>query len=147
MNSRKFAVASDSSTQRQPLDKRPCFTPSESKRPDLVAVVAPMCIKGFATRSDAITREILAHRTGDQPNFALTEFSELCQAPVLYDRTSYVRCRERRVAYIRQNQGCFRARGYGGYHVREEERYMGRSSMGAYKKIAGEERQPASACA
>src|SRR5215208_1500432 len=61
-------------------------------------------------------------------------------APVLYDRTSYVRCRERRVAYIRQNQGCFRGRGYGGYHVREE-RYMGRSSMGVYKILAGEERQ------
>jgi hypothetical protein len=61
-------------------------------------------------------------------------------APVLYDRTSYVRYRERRVAYVRQNQGCFRGRGYGGYHVREE-RYMGRSSMGAYKELAGEERQ------
>jgi hypothetical protein len=23
----------------------------------------------------------------DQPNFALTEFSDLCEAPVLYDRT------------------------------------------------------------
>ena len=44
-NSRKFAVASDSSTQRQPHDKRPCCTPLGSKHSDLVAVVAPMCIK------------------------------------------------------------------------------------------------------
>src|SRR5215212_7422785 len=47
MNSRKFAVASDSSTQRQPLDRRPCCTPLGSKHPDLVAVIAPMCIKGL----------------------------------------------------------------------------------------------------
>jgi hypothetical protein len=80
-------------------------------------------------------------------NFAITAFSEVDMAPVVYDRISYVRCRERRVAYIRQNQGCFRGRGYGGYHVREDRYYMGRSSMGAYKKIDGEERQPASACA
>src|SRR5215211_7793075 len=43
-NSRKFAVASDSSTQRQPPDNRLCSTPLGSKHPDLVAVVAPMCI-------------------------------------------------------------------------------------------------------
>jgi hypothetical protein len=29
-----------------------------------------------ATRNDATTREILAHRTGIQPNFAFTEFYE-----------------------------------------------------------------------
>jgi hypothetical protein len=45
MNSRKFAVASESSTQRQPHDNRRCCTPSGSHHPDLVAVVAPMCIK------------------------------------------------------------------------------------------------------
>ena len=33
--------------------------------------------QGVATRNDATTREILAHRTGTQPNFALTEFSEV----------------------------------------------------------------------
>ena len=44
-NSTKFAVASDSSTQRQPPDNRPWCTPLGSKHPDLVAVVAPMCIK------------------------------------------------------------------------------------------------------
>ena len=43
------------------------------------------------------------------------------------------------VAYIRPG-GARHGRGYGGYHVRED-CYMGRSSMGAYKKIAGEERQ------
>src|SRR5215203_3830175 len=46
-NSTKFAVASDSSTQRQPLDNRLCCTPLGSKYHDLVAVVAPMCIKGL----------------------------------------------------------------------------------------------------
>src|SRR5215208_6681470 len=46
-NSRKFKVASDSSTQRQLLDNRPCCTPLGRKHPDLVAVVAPFCIKGL----------------------------------------------------------------------------------------------------
>src|SRR5215213_1425946 len=46
-NSRMFKVASDSSTRRQPLDNRLCCTPLGSKHPDLVAVVAPMCIKGL----------------------------------------------------------------------------------------------------
>jgi hypothetical protein len=45
INSRKFAVASHSSTQRQPLENRPCCTPLGSNHPDLVAVVAPMCVK------------------------------------------------------------------------------------------------------
>src|SRR5215211_8780746 len=44
-NSQKFAVASYSSTQRQPPDNRPCCTPLGSKYPDLVAAVAPLCIK------------------------------------------------------------------------------------------------------
>src|SRR5215208_2339016 len=46
-NSRKFAVASYSSTRLQPLDNRPWWRPPAPKRPDLVAVVAPMCIKGL----------------------------------------------------------------------------------------------------
>src|SRR5215217_1872623 len=46
-NSRKFAVASDSSRQRQSFDNSPCFASLGSKRSDLVAVVAPMCIKGL----------------------------------------------------------------------------------------------------
>src|SRR4030095_1125185 len=44
-NSRKFAVASYSSTRLQPLHNRPYCTPPAPKRPDLVAVVAPLCIK------------------------------------------------------------------------------------------------------
>src|SRR5215218_2736762 len=44
-DSPKFTVASDFSTQRQPPDKRPCCTPLGSKYPDLVAAVAPLCIK------------------------------------------------------------------------------------------------------
>src|SRR5215212_6846556 len=44
-NSPKFTVANGSSTHRQALDNRPCCTPLGSKRPDLVAVVAPLCIK------------------------------------------------------------------------------------------------------
>ena len=46
-NSRKFAVASYSSTWLQPLHNRLCCTPLGSNHPDLVAVVAPMCIKGL----------------------------------------------------------------------------------------------------
>src|SRR5215203_6556109 len=46
-NSRKFAVASYSSARRQALDNRLCCAPLGSKHPDLVAVVAPMCIKGL----------------------------------------------------------------------------------------------------
>src|SRR5215213_9345357 len=46
-NSPKFKVASYSSSRLQPLDNRPwCSTPAP-KRSDLVAVVAPMCIKGL----------------------------------------------------------------------------------------------------
>jgi len=33
--------------------------------------------QGVATRNGATTREILAHRTGVQPNFAFTEFYEV----------------------------------------------------------------------
>src|SRR5215218_7949676 len=46
-NSRKFAVASDSSTRFQPLDNRRWCSPPAPKRGDLVAIVAPMCIKGL----------------------------------------------------------------------------------------------------
>src|SRR5215212_3278178 len=46
-NSRKFAVASYSSTRLQPLDNRPLCSPPAPKRSDLVAVVAPFCIKGL----------------------------------------------------------------------------------------------------
>src|SRR5215208_6236562 len=46
-NSRKFAVASGSPTQCQPLDNRPCRPPVAPGRSDLVAVVAPICIKGL----------------------------------------------------------------------------------------------------
>src|SRR5215208_3736723 len=46
-NSRKCAGASDSSTQRQSLGNRPWCSPPALKRGDLVAVVAPFCIKGL----------------------------------------------------------------------------------------------------
>src|SRR5215216_4839115 len=46
-NSRKFTVASGSSTQWQALDNRPWCSSPAPKRGDLVAVVAPMCIKWF----------------------------------------------------------------------------------------------------
>jgi hypothetical protein len=72
-NSRKFAVAGDSSTQCQSLDNRPCCTPLGSKHPDLVAVVAPMCIKGLRL----VTMQLLEKsRPSDQAmlNFALHAF-------------------------------------------------------------------------
>src|SRR5215203_2474188 len=46
-NSRKFAVASYSSTRLQPLDNRPWRSTPAPNRGNLVAVVAPMCIKGL----------------------------------------------------------------------------------------------------
>jgi hypothetical protein len=46
-NSRKFAVANGSSTDRQALENRLCGTPLGSKRGNLVAVVAPLRIKGL----------------------------------------------------------------------------------------------------
>src|SRR5215217_323632 len=46
-NSRKFTVASDSSTRFQHLDNRRWCSPPAPKRSDLVAVVAPFCIKGL----------------------------------------------------------------------------------------------------
>jgi hypothetical protein len=46
-NSRKFAVASYSFTRLQPLVKRPCCSPPAPKHSELVAVVAPFCIKGL----------------------------------------------------------------------------------------------------
>src|SRR5215207_7909589 len=46
-NSRKFTVATCSSTKRQTLDNGLCSTPLASKRSDLVAVVAPLCINGL----------------------------------------------------------------------------------------------------
>jgi hypothetical protein len=46
-NSAKFTVASYSSTRLQPLDKRLWCSPPAPKRPELVAVVAPICIKGL----------------------------------------------------------------------------------------------------
>src|SRR5215208_7630000 len=46
-NSRKFKVANGSSTARQALENRLCGTPLGSKRGNLVAVVAPLRIKGL----------------------------------------------------------------------------------------------------
>src|SRR5215208_5783685 len=46
-NSRKFAVASYLSPRLQPLHNSPWCSPLAPKRDELVAVVAPMCIKGL----------------------------------------------------------------------------------------------------
>src|SRR5215208_702861 len=46
-SSPQFAVASYYSTLLQPLDNRPWCSPPAPKRSDLVAVVAPFCIKGL----------------------------------------------------------------------------------------------------
>ena len=48
--------------------------------------------------------------------------------------------RTSRLVVHKTQRGACHERGYGEYHVREE-RYMGRSSMGAYKKLPGEEQQ------
>jgi hypothetical protein len=42
----KFTVANSSPTYRRALENRLCGTPLESKRDNLVAVVAPLCFKG-----------------------------------------------------------------------------------------------------
>src|SRR5829696_10488020 len=46
-NSRKFTVASYSSPRLQPLDNSHWCSPPAPKRSELVAVVAPICIKGL----------------------------------------------------------------------------------------------------
>jgi hypothetical protein len=46
-NSRKFAVASNPSGAAPSTRQEHVGTPSASKRSDLVAVVAPLCIKGL----------------------------------------------------------------------------------------------------
>jgi hypothetical protein len=79
-NSRKFTVANGSSMQRQPHDKRPCSTPLGSKRSDLVAVVAPFCIKGLRLVTVQLPEKFLGRRIAaigqceGNANFACREF-------------------------------------------------------------------------
>jgi len=63
-NSAKFTVANGSSRQRQTLDNRPCCTPLGSKCRELVAVVAPLCIKGLHLVTVQLPEKFLRHRTG-----------------------------------------------------------------------------------
>ena len=82
-NSRKFTVASGSSTQRQTLDNRLCSTPSASNRSDLVAVVAPLCIKGLRLVTVQLPEKCSPIRAGTNrispyrvsAKFVLMEFS------------------------------------------------------------------------
>jgi hypothetical protein len=73
VNSPKFTVANGPSGASPSSRLQHEGTTLASKRFELVAVVA-LVYQGDATRNDATTREILVHRTGTQPNFALTEF-------------------------------------------------------------------------
>src|SRR5215216_7982010 len=82
-NSPKFTVATGSSTQRQPHDKRLWRTPLGSKRSDLILFVALLCIKG------------LRLVTGQLPE------NSWAIGPVL-NRTSPVRC-SRKSAFPRSN--------------------------------------------
>jgi hypothetical protein len=68
-NSRKFAVASGSSTQWQALDYRARCTPLGLKRPRLGSSSCTFLYQGVATRNGATTREILAPRTGPMQTY------------------------------------------------------------------------------
>src|SRR5215207_11642868 len=70
-NSRKFAVASYSCTQRQPLHNKPCCTPLGLKHPDLVAVVAPICIKKLRLVTMQLPEKFSPIGAGLKANFAL----------------------------------------------------------------------------
>jgi hypothetical protein len=48
--------------------------PSGAETRRLSTIRCTFVYQGVATRNGATTREILAHRTGAQPNFACTEF-------------------------------------------------------------------------
>src|SRR5215207_6011662 len=84
-NSRKFAVASYSSTRFQPLDNKPWCSPRAPKRSDLVAVVAPVCIKGLRLVTIQLPEKFspIGLRTNRSSHirvsqkFALTEFSQV----------------------------------------------------------------------
>src|SRR5215212_3959086 len=55
-----------------------CWHPFSVETLRLGSSSCTVVYQGVTTRNDATTREILAHRTGTQPNFALTEFCEVC---------------------------------------------------------------------
>src|SRR5215213_9481775 len=54
-----------------------CVAPLGVKTLRLGSSSCTVMYQGVATRNGTTTREILAHWTEDQPNFALTEFSEV----------------------------------------------------------------------
>src|SRR5215203_4120325 len=76
-NSRKFGVASYSSTRLQPLDNRLCCTPLGSNHPDLVAVVAPMCIKGLRLVTMQLPVKFSPIGLGTNRRFAYSGFHEV----------------------------------------------------------------------
>src|ERR671911_2854001 len=57
-------------------------TPFVVKTPQLGTIRCSVVYQGVATRNGATTQEMLAHRTGVQVNFALTEFSEVHTIPI-----------------------------------------------------------------
>jgi hypothetical protein len=80
-NSPKFTVASDRSDAAVSTRQQHGGTPLASKRSDLVAVVAPLCIKELRLVTMQLPEKFLACRTGTRPNFAFTEFYEVRVAP------------------------------------------------------------------
>jgi hypothetical protein len=84
-NSRKFTVASYSSTQLQPLDNRRWCNLLAPKRGDLVAVVASLCSKGLRLVTTQLPEKFLPIGLGTNRSsyirlsarFVLTEFSEV----------------------------------------------------------------------
>jgi hypothetical protein len=78
-NSRKFKVASYSSTWFQLPGNRRWCSPPAPKRSELVAVVAPMCIKGLRLVTMQLPEKFSPIGVGDQPKFAYSAFSEVHQ--------------------------------------------------------------------
>jgi hypothetical protein len=82
INSPKFAVANGSSTYRQALENRLCGSPLGSKRGHLVAVVAPMCVKGLRLVTSQLPEKSWAvgpRRWIIRVTFALREFLEVSE--------------------------------------------------------------------
>jgi hypothetical protein len=81
-DSPKFAVASYSSTRLQPPDNRLCGTPLGSNHSDLVAVVAPRCIKGLRLVTMQLPVKFSSIGLGTNRRFAYSGFHEVRPGPL-----------------------------------------------------------------
>ena len=93
-NSTKFAVAIYSSTRLQPLDNIPWCRPPAPKRSDLVAVVAPMCIKGLRLVTIQLPEKFSPIGVGTNRSSHIRRSRKYAQLRSYIGRYSYVQDRE-----------------------------------------------------